>query len=205
VWIGRPTADVHHHHAALQLVLGDHRLRGGEHLEHQVVDVQAGLVHHLDHVLNRGGGPGDDVGVDLQAAPRHPDGVADAVLAVDGELLGQDVEDAPVTRDRDRPRCVDGPSDVLDADLATARGHRHHPAAVLRGDVAAGQADHRGVDREPGHLLGEVDRLGHRLGGAIDLDDSTLPDSPGDGLTHTEDPQPRRLEVGDGTADLGRS
>jgi hypothetical protein len=71
--------------------------------------------------------------------------------------------------------------------------------------VTAGQPDDRGVDGEPGHLLGEIDRLGDRLGRAIDLDDGALPDASGDGLSHTEDPQPRRLEVGDGTADLGRS
>ncbi len=201
--IGGPAADVDHDNAALELVLADHRLGGGEHLEDQVVDVQARLVDHLDDVLDRGLGPGHDVSVDLETASSHAHGVAHPVLAVDGELLGQDMEDPPIAGDRDRPGGVDGPPHILGADLAPAGGHRDDAAAVLGRDVAAGEPDHGGIDGHPGHLLGEVHRLGHRLGGAVDLDDRALADPPGDGLADSQDAQTRRFDVGDGAADLG--
>src|SRR5207302_135300 len=87
-------ADVDHHHAALDLILGDHRFRRREHLQHHVVDIEARLVHHLDHVLDGGVGAGDDVRVHLETVAGHAHRIADPLLAVDGELLRQHVDDA---------------------------------------------------------------------------------------------------------------
>ena len=153
-------------------------------------------MHDLDDVLNRGVGAGDDVRVDLEAVARHADGVAHALLAVDGELLRQHVHDAPLGGHADRSRGVDGAVHVLVANLAMSGGDGDHTAAVLRGDVPAGDTDHRRVDRDPGHLLGHVDRLGDRLGGAVDLDHRTLADAPGGDDTDTQDSETGALQVG---------
>src|SRR5207248_10683859 len=94
---------------ALDLVLADHRLRRRQNLQHHVVDVETGLVHHFDDVLDGGVGPGDDVRVDLEPVARHADGVADALLAVDRVLPRQHVHDPPLGRHAHRARRLDGP------------------------------------------------------------------------------------------------
>src|SRR5207249_7257094 len=50
----------------------------------------------------------DDVHLDLEPHPRHPDGLADAVLLVDDERLREHVDDLAVLRQVDGPRGVDG-------------------------------------------------------------------------------------------------
>src|SRR5205807_3105215 len=136
--IGGATADVGDDDTALQLLLGDHRLGRREDLEDEVVDVEACLVHHLDDVLDRRRRPGDDVRLNLETGSRHSHCVADAVLAVDGKVTGQNVDDLPVAGDGDRPRRLDRPGDVGVADLTVTRGHGDEAAAVLRCDVTAG-------------------------------------------------------------------
>ena len=56
---------------------------------------------------------GDDVDVDLELDAVHAQRVLDAVLLVDDELLGDDVEDLPVGGDGDGLGLVDDPADVL--------------------------------------------------------------------------------------------
>src|SRR5439155_13130701 len=60
--VGGAGPDVDHAAAQVDLVRGQHGLPGGKPLADHVVDVEAGLVHALDHVLKRGLGAGDDVG-----------------------------------------------------------------------------------------------------------------------------------------------
>ena len=57
-------------------------------------------------------GPGDEVDRDAQPAPEHPDRLPDAVLVVDGEPLGEGVEDLAVGRQAHRPGGVHRPGDV---------------------------------------------------------------------------------------------
>ena len=88
------------------------------------------------------------------------------------------MHDAPFGGNAHRTRSVDGTVDVLVANLAMPRLHRHDATAVLRRDVPSGNPDHRRVDGHPGHLLCHVHRLGHGLGGAVDLDHRSLADPP---------------------------
>src|SRR6202042_836252 len=65
-----------------------------------------------DDVLDAARGGGDEVHLHAQAYSGHPDGVADAVLAVDHVLARQDVEDLAVGVDRDRARAFEDALDV---------------------------------------------------------------------------------------------
>ena len=204
--VGGPAADVGDDDAALELLLGEHRLGGGERLEDEVLTVETRLVDHLDDVLDRGGGAGDDERLDLEAHPGHPQGVAHPVLPVDGEVAGQEVDDLAVGGHPHRAGRLDGAGDVLEADLTDALGvgaDRDQAPARLRGDVAAGEADDDLADLDPGHPLGRVDGLGHRLGGTLDVDHRALAHPPGGSLPRPLDHQALGGDLGHGTADFG--
>ena len=77
-----------------------HRLGRGERLEHDVGDVQAGLVRALHDVLRARHRRRDDVDLGLEPHAAHAERLADAVLLVDDELLREHVDDLAVHRDR---------------------------------------------------------------------------------------------------------
>jgi hypothetical protein len=84
--VGGAGADVHHGHAQLALVVGQHGLAGGQRVEQQLLHFQAAAAHALDDVLGRALRAGHDVHLGLQADAAHADGLLH-VLAVDHELL----------------------------------------------------------------------------------------------------------------------
>ena len=118
---------------------------------------------------------------------------------------GQHVDDAPLRGNAHRARGVDGAVHVLVANLTMTGCDGDDAAAVLRGDVAAGDADHGRVDGHAGHLLGHVHRLGDRLSRSVDLDDRALADPSGGDHTDTQDSETGAFQVCYGAADLGRS
>ncbi len=136
---------------------------------------------------------------------RHTDGVAHALLPVDGELLGQDVHDAPLRRNAHRTRGVDRTMHVLVSNLAMTGFHGDDAPAVLGGDVAPRDPDHSGVDGNARHLLGHVDRLGHGLRSAVDLDDRSLAHPPRRDHADAQDSETGGLKICDSAADFGRS
>jgi len=74
--VGRPAADVDEDHADLLLVVVQDGVAGGERLEHDVVDVVAGLLDAAVDVLRRADQPGDDVDVASSRTPDIPMGSA---------------------------------------------------------------------------------------------------------------------------------
>src|SRR5208337_2868963 len=115
--VGGPAPDIDKRHPQLLFFGGEGRLAGGQLLQDDVVDLQAGPVGTLDDVLRRGDGAGDDVNLDLQPDPAHPLGVLDPVLTVDDELLRQDMDYLSVHGDGDGAGGVDGPPHVAFGDL----------------------------------------------------------------------------------------
>jgi len=71
--------------------------------------------------------------------------------------------------------------------------------------VTAGDTDDHRVDGQAGHALGGVDGLGHRFGGAFDVDDRPLADAAGGRLPEAEHAKAVGIDVGDGTTRLGGS
>src|SRR5690242_7575299 len=164
-------ADVDHEHPELFLVGEEHRLCGGDGLEHDVVHGEPRTVYGADHVLHRADRGGDDVHLDFQTHAGHAEWIAHTVGVVDREGLWQHVQDLAVLRDVDGARGFDRAVDVDLTDLAILARDGDHPAAVHRSDVAAGHARVHGRDLDAGHLLGFADRLTDRLDGRIDVDD----------------------------------
>ena len=179
--VDRAGADVGDRDAELLLGLVEDRLGRGQRVDDELVDLDAGRGDALGQVLDRGRRGRDDVGLDLEPQGAHPERVLDALLAVDAEAAPLDVEDLAVGRDRHRPGDLDGPVDVLAADLAVVAGDRDLAGRVEALDVLAADADEGAVDLPAGQALGLLDRVGDGADGLVDVDDDALlePGRPG--------------------------
>ena len=216
VWNGEPSwnsarsmvpgADVGDRHAELLLRLGQDRLRRGERVDHELVDLDPGRGDALGQVLDRGRGRRDDVGLDLEPQGAHPERILDALLAVDREAASLDVEDVPVGRDGDRPGDLDRAVDVLARDLAVVRRDRDLAARVEALDVLAADADEGAVDLPAGQALGALDRVRDRADGLVDVDDDALLEPGGGHGAVAHDRQPAvAAHLADEGADLARA
>src|SRR5437867_6560872 len=201
--VGRAAADVDHHDAELFLVVVEHRLGGGEGLEHDVLDGEARAIHRADDVLHRGDGAGHDVHLDLEAHARHADGLEDPVSVVDDEALRQDMDDLAVLGQIDRARRLDDALHVGLAHLVVLAGDRDGAAAVDAADVAARHPGVHARDLDARHLLGLGDGGLDRLDRRVDVDDDP-PSEPAGGCG----PDPDDVQdapgrgLGDDRADL---
>ena len=74
--------------------------------------------------------------------------------------------------DRQGSRALDRTLDVFPRDLCLFE--RHNPLAVLRTDVAAGDAGINRIDLNRRHQLGFLDRLLDRFHGTLDIDHDAL-------------------------------
>ena len=161
----------------LLLVVGQHRLAGGQLLDDGFGDADARAVDAGDDVLRRALAAGDDVDVHLEPGAGHADRRADAVLLVDDEVLRQHVQDLAAGRQRHGLGRVDRPPHVVARDLAVLAGDGDHAAAVEALDVRTRQRQVDRVDLDAGHQLGFLDRLLDRLDGRIEVDDHAAPDA----------------------------
>ena len=119
---------------------------GGQRVDDQFVDLDAGRADALGQVLDGRGRGRDDVRLDLEAQGAHPERVLDALLAVDREPAPLDVEHLAIGRDRHRARDVDGAVDVLAGDLAVVTGDGDL-ARTSSGSRRAGRRRRRRPDR----------------------------------------------------------
>src|SRR5262249_24924141 len=125
-------------------------------------------------VVDRGDRAGDDVDFDLEAHARHAHRLANPILLVDDERLGQQVDDLAGLRQGDGPRCVDGALDVHRPDFAVLVADRDDTSAVDASDVAARDTRVHARDLGPGHLLGLTHGLADGFHGRVDVHDDTL-------------------------------
>ena len=170
--VGGPAADVGQAHPQLLFVVGQDRLAGGELLEDHVVHLEPAAAHAFHDVLGGAHGPGDEMDLGLQPHAGHPHRLPDPLLLVDDELLGEDVQDLLVGRDRHRARGVDDAIDVAVGDLAVA--DRDDPVRIEAADMAAGDP---GIDRSDlaaGHELGLFDGPLYGLHRGLDVDHDAL-------------------------------
>ena len=204
--VGGPATDVEKDHAQLTLVGIEHGFGRGERLQHDVVHRQAGAVDRAHHVVHRGDRASDDVHLDLEPHPRHPDGLADAVLLVDDERLREHVNDLAVLRQVDGPRGVDGALDVDHRDFAVLVADGDDAAAVDAPDVAAGDARVHARHFDPGHLLGLAHGLADRLHGRVDVHDDPLAQATGRRRADSHHVDAAAgVRLGDDRADLRRA
>src|SRR5436309_716858 len=196
----RAGTEVDEGHAELALLGRQHRLRRRQRSAEHVAHVEPRAVAALDDVLSRADRAGHDVDAGLEAHARHADGLLDAVLIVDDELLGQDVEHLAVRGQRDRPRRVDDTLDVARRHLAVLHGD--DAVAVEALQVAAGRARDDAADLAARHELGLVDRPPDRLHRGLDVDDHAFLEAARDGRADPRDLDATLGELGDDDADL---
>jgi hypothetical protein len=199
--VGGAAADVDERDAQLLLLLGQHRLRRSERLEHDVGDREPGLGAALDDVLRARGGGGDDVDLGLQPHAAHAQRLLDAVLLVDHVLLRQHVEDLAVLGDVHRPGRVEHAVDVRLPDLLVL--HRHHALGVEAADVAAGDAGVDRADLAARHQLRLLDGAADRGDGGVDVDHHALAQAARGLGADADDVDAVGRQLADDAADLG--
>ncbi len=165
-------ADVDQADAEVALVVEEHGVGGGERLQHEVAHLEPAAAHALHDVLRRRHGAGDDVHLDLEAHAAHAQRLAHAALAVDHELLLEDVQDLLLHRDVDRARRLDHAVDVVLLDLLVL--DRHHAVRVEALDVAAGDARDHLADLGVRHELRLLERALDGVDGRFDVDHHAL-------------------------------
>ena len=182
--VGGAAADVHQAHAEVLLVLGEHRARGSERLQDQVVHVQPAAAHALHDVLRRRHRAGHDVHLDFQPHAGHADRLAHVLLPVDDVLLPQDVQDLLVGGNVHGARGFDHPFDIERRDFPVL--DRDHAGGVEALDVAAGDAGESRGDLAVGHQFGFLERALDRADRRLDVDDHALLETFGLMAAHAE-------------------
>ena len=133
--------------------------------------------------------------VDLQAVADHADGVVDAGLVVEDELLGEEMEDLAVGGEADGAGAVDGRAHVLAGDLLHAAAHGDAALGVHALDVRTADADDGGFDGRAGGSLSRKGGAVDDLGGGCEIGD--------DPATHALGGLDAVAPVADAAVDLG--
>ena len=137
----------------------------------------------------------------LQTDAAHAERFADAVLLVDDEFLGQDMDDFAVHGDGDGLGGVDDAAHVLLGDFAVLDGD--HALGVEALDVAAGDTGIDRLDLAAGHQLGLFDGLADGGDRALDVDDDPFAQAAGRAGADADDVDAVLGDVADDGADLG--
>src|SRR3989338_1020470 len=166
--VGGAAADIDEAHAQFLFILLEHRLARSQRLQNQLVDLQSAAVDALHDVLHRRHRAADDVHLDVEAHAAHAERLLDTVLAVDAELLFEDVQNLLVARQADRAGRFDHPLDVGGRNLLLL--DLHHAARIDAADVAAGDAGMDLVDLSIGHQLGFLQCTLDRAYRGLDID-----------------------------------
>ena len=163
---GRAGADVDEADAEFALVGGDDGLGGGDRLEDGLSHFKASAVAAGNDALQHSAGAGGEMQVDFEASADHADGIVDAGLFVEQELLRQQVDDFAIGGKRNRAGAVDSGANIFTGDLAQAGAEADAAAAVDAANVLAADADDTLLNDSAGELFsdggGFVDGLGRR-------------------------------------------
>lgn len=161
-------ADIYQHHAQLALVGGQHRDRGRQRGQHQIVHLQAAFLHALGDVGRGRLCAHHQVRVHLQAHAGHADRVTDAFLRIVQHILARNcMQDALIGRNGHGLGGVEHALQIAPGYLAIA--DRHDPGRVLALHVVTGDRSVHRADFAAGHQLGFFDRALDRLHGGFDI------------------------------------
>ena len=154
---GGAAADVQQAAAQVAFILRQAGFRGGQRLEHRVVDQDAGFIRGGNQILRGGYRGSDHVNVGFQALADHADGVADAVLRVDAKFMRQNVQHFAIVGKRNVARGVDSAAHIFALDVARARTKGDAAAAVHAAHMISGYPNDGGFDRNVGDTFGFFD------------------------------------------------
>jgi len=188
--IGSAAPDVDHRHPEILFGTGQHRLAGGQRLQHQIIYLDPSLLDGLVQIHDLRLRGGDDVRLDLEAVTGHPERIVDPVLAVHDVLARDHMQHLTIVRQGLRARGLDRPIDVILGDLVHIRGDRHDATAVLAHDMVPGNADQGRADLVARGPLGLIERLADRRRRLVDVDDDTLAQTLRRCHAHAHDSQP---------------
>lgn len=166
--VGGAGADIHQHHAQFALVGGQDRHAGGQRRQHQIVHLQAALLHALGDVGRCRLRAHHQMRVHLQAHAGHADRIADAFLRIVQHVLARDrMQDALVGRNGHGFGRIQHALQIAPGHFAVA--DRHDAGRVLALHVVAGNGCVHRADFATGHQLGLFHRALDRLHGGFDV------------------------------------
>ena len=121
----------------------------------------------------------------LEPNTGHTNGFANAFLGINDELLGQDVKNALVSRNRHCTRCVDDTVDITRGHLFVTDGD--NAVGVQTGDVAPSDTGVDRFDLTARHQLRLFHRALNGLHRRLDVDYHTLFQAPRPVMTDSDD------------------
>src|ERR1044071_4996580 len=185
--LGGAAADVDDQGTQLFLLVAQDGQRRGESVENDVFHLELQGFHGADGILQPVEIAVDDVDVDLDPGAEHADGILDAGLAIDAEMLADDVDDVVFGGQIDGLGVLDDVLDVFVGDLAIGGDDRVNSAVIESAHVAAGHAEVDAADLDIRHLLGLDDGIANVLAGDGGIDDFAFADTARSGLAHGDD------------------
>ena len=140
-------------------------------LENRVGHSHARLIHGDHEILHGRAGGGDDVHVDFEALADHAHRVANIVVRVEQKFLREHVQHYAIFGQSDIARGIHGVANIVALDVARRVPERDSAAAVHSANMAAGNADERGLDGHADDGFGLFNGAANRADGKIEIDD----------------------------------
>ncbi len=169
------------------MFVGEERQGGGQACKDDFIDLQLQALDDGDGVFEAIDVAVDDVDIHLDPRAVHADGIEDAALAIDVEMLADGVDDGVVDGQIDGLGVLDDVLDVLGGDLAVGGDDGMDAVVVEAADVVAGDAQIDAADFDVGHLLGLDDGVADVLLGQGGVGDFAFADAAGAGLAEADD------------------
>src|SRR5262245_19111648 len=172
--IGNVRSDVDYCGSKLLFVRRERPFRDRNVVDHSIGHHHSGPVHGCDDIL-----PGRyrrcyNVNRCLQPNSQKPYWISDAVLVIDREFLGQDVDDLSIGRHADRPGLIDYPINVFFIDLAVSAAYRDYAARIESLHLYAAQSYVHLIDWQPAHHLGFFNSALDCVHRRLNVDDDSL-------------------------------
>ena len=128
--ISRAAADVGNEYAHFPLGRLQHSLGRGQGVEHHFLGPDAHRLGAMLQIQQGRGGPGHDVGLDLQAEAVHAQWLAHAGVVVDGVMARDQVDDLAIAGNGDGLGRLQCAVDVLGGDAVVVAVDSHQTAVV---------------------------------------------------------------------------
>src|SRR5579884_2506652 len=174
---------VHEGNSQLAIVRSEAGLRASQRLKNRSTfgDLDPCTVDGRNDVLPRQGRSRHQVDVRLEPSPHHSYRIPNAVLRIQQKLLRKNVQQFPVSRQRDTLGRTDHLADVFAPDAVAAISNRYAAARIDAANVRPAHADIGHVNWNPRSRFRSFNRLLNRKHRSIQIDDKTFAPSLGFG------------------------
>lgn len=180
------------------MILIEDDLRGGEGVDHDVLDFDVGVGDTAECILNAGLDAVNDVEISFEFAAQHADRVEHAFLLIDVVVLQDGVDEPVLVGNVDFLGAGFDVLDVFVVDLFAVFRDLGNAAVIERLDVGAGDGNPDAADLGIGFFLGFGDGFANALNRAGEVDDLAFADAGGLAFADSKDAE---SAVGAGFAD----